>query len=80
MGTIQIKKVERTVTTGKTGEDDGTANAPSGSLTPSPSPTGEGSGNNGGGSLTPNPSPTGEGSGNSGGGNGDGGDDSPNEN
>ena len=43
-----------------------------GSLTPSPSPTGEGSGNTGGGSLTPNPSPTGEGSGNSGGGNGDG--------
>ena len=50
---------------------------PNGSLTPSPSPTGEGSGNTGGGSLTPNPSPTGEGSGNSGGGNGD---DEPNEN
>ena len=47
-----------------------------GSLTPSPSPTGEGSGNSGGGSLTPNPSPTGEGSGNSGGGD----DDNPNEN
>ena len=48
-----------------------------GSLTPSPSPTGEGSGNTGGGgSLTPNPSPTGEGSGNSGGGD----DDNPNEN
>ena len=48
-----------------------------GSLTPSPSPTGEGGGNTGGGSLTPDPSPTGEGSGNSGGGNGD---DEPNEN
>ena len=48
-----------------------------GSLTPSPSPTGEGSGNTGGGNLTPNPSPTGEGSGNSGGGNGD---DEPDEN
>ena len=33
-----------------TGEDDGTANAPSeGGLTPNPSPTGEGSGNSGGG-------------------------------
>ena len=49
-----------------------------GSLTPSPSPTGEGSGNTGGGGLTPNPSPTGEGSVNSGGGGGD--DDNPNEN
>ena len=32
-----------------TGEDDGTANAPSGGLTPNPSPTGEGGGNTGGG-------------------------------
>ena len=56
----------------------GSTNAPSGGLTPDPSPTGEGNGNSGGGgSLTPNPSPTGEGSGNSGGG---GDDDNPNEN
>ena len=43
----------------------GSSNAPSGSLTPSPSPTGEGSGNSGG---------------NTGGDNGGGGDDAPNEN
>ena len=76
-----VKAVERTIN-GKTRKIRTVVSLedfrnPKGSLTPSPSPTGEGSGNTGGGSLTPNPSPTGEGSGNSGGGNGD---DEPNEN
>ena len=71
----ELKKDARLSWTDKTREQiaqakGSTSNAPSGSLTPNPSPTG-------GSSLTPDPSPTGEGSSNSGGGDGD---DEPNEN